>query len=92
MVLVGMPVGLAQSIGAGASMDTSAFIDTRCYNFKQSRGYIMSNRQTTKKVKKASIYRSVASSSAIETGEAVDAIERKLKAKNGKYAHLLLAD
>ncbi|WP_169579669.1 hypothetical protein [Saccharospirillum impatiens] len=52
----------------------------------------MSNRQTTKKVKKASIYRSVASSSAIETGEAVDAIERKLKAKNGKYAHLLLAD
>ena len=52
----------------------------------------MSNRQTTRKVKKASIYRAVASSSAIETGETIETIERKLKSKKGKYALFALAD
>lgn len=52
----------------------------------------MTNRKTTKKVTKSSIYRSVASSSAIESGEPVASIERKLKSKNGKYAQLALAN
>ena len=52
----------------------------------------MTNRQTTKKVTKASIYRSVASSCAIESGEPIASIERKLKSKKGKFAHLTLAD
>ncbi len=51
----------------------------------------MSLRTATKKVSKACIYRAVASSSAIETGQSVATIERKLKNKNSKFQSLSLA-
>jgi hypothetical protein len=44
-----------------------------------------------KKVTKAQIYRSVASSSAIETGKSVDSIEKQLKSNNSKHASVTLA-
>lgn len=44
-----------------------------------------------KRVTQAMIFRSVASSTAIETGESVKTIERKLKADKRKYDSLSLA-
>lgn len=49
------------------------------------------SQKTNKKVTKAQILRSVASSSAIETNASIKSIEIKLKAKDGKYSHLTLA-
>ena len=43
------------------------------------------------KVSKSMILRSVASSTAIETGQPIAVIEAKLKAGNTKFAHLTLA-
>lgn len=40
---------------------------------------------------KAAIFRSVASSTAIETGQRVDKLERLLRSGGSKYAHLKLA-
>jgi len=51
----------------------------------------MAIRKTTLKVKKAQLYRSVASSTAIETGQSVKVIERKLKSQNNKFSELALA-
>ncbi len=45
-----------------------------------------------KKVTQKMIYRAVASSTAIETGGAVDVIEKKLKANKQKYSALSLAN
>ena len=44
-----------------------------------------------KKITIAKIFRSVASSTAIETGESVKSIERKLKSAKRKYDFLSLA-
>ncbi|WP_197491401.1 hypothetical protein [Methylomonas methanica] len=52
----------------------------------------MAARKPTKKVKKARIFRAVASSSAIETGQSVQAIEQALKSNNHKFRDLELAD
>jgi hypothetical protein len=49
-------------------------------------------RKTVKKVNKARIYRAVASSSAIETGQSVRAIELAFKTNTHKYRNLALAD
>jgi hypothetical protein len=51
----------------------------------------MAVRKTTIKVKKSQLYRSVASSSAIETGQSVKIIERKLKSQKSKFSDLALA-
>ncbi|WP_156158664.1 hypothetical protein [Pseudoalteromonas rubra] len=51
----------------------------------------MSARKTTKAVTKAMIYRSVASSSAIETGESTEVIERKLEDIKRRFAKIDLA-
>jgi len=51
----------------------------------------MLKRKTTKKVAKDKIYRSVASSSAIETGESITVIEERIKAGNSKFKNLKLA-
>lgn len=51
----------------------------------------MDTRKTTKKISKTRIYRSVASSSAIETGHSIQAIESRLKSNSSKYRHLSLA-
>lgn len=40
---------------------------------------------------KAAIVRAVASSTAIETGQRIDALERQLRAASSKYSHLKLA-
>lgn len=40
---------------------------------------------------KAAIVRAVASSTAIETGQRIDQLERMLRASNGKHPHLKLA-
>lgn len=47
-------------------------------------------RKQGKKVTKAQLYRSVASSTAIETGQTVKDIEKTLKSKKSKYQHLTL--
>ncbi len=52
----------------------------------------MTVRKTVKKVNKARIYRAVASSSAIETGQSVRAIEFSLKSSTRKFRDLALAD
>jgi hypothetical protein len=52
----------------------------------------MTVQKTVKKIDKARIYRAVASSSAIETGESVRLIEAKLKSSTNKYRDLALAD
>ena len=49
-------------------------------------------RKTTKKVSKDRIYRSVASSSAIESNQSTQEIEQQLKSKTSPYCHLMLAD
>lgn len=51
----------------------------------------MATRKTTKKVDKNRLVRAVASSTAIETGESVEAIEARLKARKSKYQGLALA-
>lgn len=52
----------------------------------------MKKRQiTVVKFSKVKLLRTVASSTAIETGESVQAIEAKLKAKSGKLKGLSLA-
>lgn len=48
-------------------------------------------RKPSKKVTKAQLYRSVASSTAIETGQSVKDIEKALKFQKAKYQHLKLA-
>ncbi|WP_317929082.1 hypothetical protein [Halioxenophilus sp. WMMB6] len=48
-------------------------------------------RDKSRKVTKTMIIRSVASSTALETGEAITKIEAKLKAGSKKYQHLTLA-
>ena len=52
----------------------------------------MTARHTPKKVSKARIYRAVASSTAIETGDSIKAIEQRLKAKTSKFKDLDLAN
>lgn len=50
------------------------------------------NMNTTRKlVTKKMIYRSVASSSALETGESIKKIENKLKNQQAKYSKYTLA-
>ncbi|SHE32505.1 hypothetical protein [Vibrio gazogenes] len=44
-----------------------------------------------RKVTQKMIYRSVASSTAIETGDSIKTIEQKLKSNKKKHAHLTLA-
>jgi hypothetical protein len=48
-------------------------------------------RRPSGKPLKAAIVRAVASSTAIETGQRVDTLERLLRAGSNKYAHLKLA-
>lgn len=45
-----------------------------------------------KSPKKQAIRRAVASSTAIETGQSVKVIERKLRTRSGKYRHVSLAE
>ncbi|XOV79844.1 MAG: hypothetical protein ACFHVJ_02540 [Aestuariibacter sp.] len=49
------------------------------------------NRRKPKKITRKTLFRSVASSTAIETGESVESIERKLKRNRNKYRELALA-
>lgn len=53
----------------------------------------MTTKTTAQKIRisKSRIYRAVASSCAIETGETVASIERKLTDKNNRFSHLALA-
>ena len=51
----------------------------------------MAKVKSTKRITKSMIYRSVASSTAIETGIAVSEIERKLKNSRSKFSYLALA-
>lgn len=48
-------------------------------------------RKNRRNVTHASIRRSVASSTAIETGENIQVLESKLKRKRSKYSHITLA-
>lgn len=52
---------------------------------------ISRNRDKSRKITKTMIIRSVASSTAVETGEAITKIEAKLKAGSKKFQHLTLA-
>ncbi|MEP7702918.1 hypothetical protein [Paraglaciecola sp. 25GB23A] len=52
----------------------------------------MNKIKSTKRITKRMIYRSVASSTAIETGIAVSEIERKLKNSRSKFSYLALAN
>jgi hypothetical protein len=52
-------------------------------------GTMMSKKK--KDLLKRQIYRTVASSTAIETGESIQAIEKKLQNKNSKFKWLTLA-
>lgn len=54
-------------------------------------GLFMSKVKSIKRITKSMIYRSVASSTAIETGIAVSEIERKLKNSRSKFSYLALA-
>ena len=47
---------------------------------------------TRKMPSKKAIRRAVASSTAIETGESVESIERKLRNRSGKYRHVSIAE
>lgn len=53
---------------------------------------LRTNELTNNKLKQAYIRRSVASSTAIETGESPAAIEKKLKSGKRRFPQLLLAD
>lgn len=44
-----------------------------------------------KKLTAEALIRAIASSTAIETGQSVESIERKLKLKDSKFLHLSLA-
>lgn len=46
----------------------------------------------TVKVSKKAIHRSVASSTAIETGKSIEELERILREKKSKFRHIPLAD
>ncbi|MET1068549.1 MAG: hypothetical protein ABWY28_11135 [Pseudomonas prosekii] len=48
-------------------------------------------RRNGKKLSADALIRTIASSTAIETGQSVEEIERKLKNKSAKFAHLNLA-
>ena len=48
-------------------------------------------RRSNKKPDADTIIRAIASSTAIETGQSIDVIERKLKSRNSKFLHLALA-
>ncbi|WP_213940922.1 hypothetical protein [Pseudomonas sp. dw_612] len=48
-------------------------------------------RRNSKKMNSETLIRAIASSTAIETGQSVEVIERKLKNKTNKFAHLNLA-
>ena len=52
---------------------------------------VIMTRKKPKILLKNQIYRTVASSTAIETGEAIQEIEKKLKNKNSKFKWLTLA-
>ncbi len=52
----------------------------------------MKTKSPTKSPTQTHIRRAVASSTAIETGQPVKAIEALLKAKSSKFQHLMLAD
>jgi len=45
-----------------------------------------------KKITQSDLFRSVASSTAIETGQKIKTLETMLKAKNSKFYHLTLAN
>lgn len=47
--------------------------------------------RTQKKLTTEMLIRAVASSTAIETGQSVETIERKLKLRSSKFLHLALA-
>lgn len=51
----------------------------------------MNKKTPKKKITQEMLYRSVASSTAIETGESVQDVERKLKANKEKFRHIQLA-
>ncbi len=51
----------------------------------------MKNRNTFQETLRSRIVRAVASSTAIETGQAINKIEAKLKEKKSKFKNLLLA-
>jgi len=53
---------------------------------------LMKNKSPTKSSIQARIRRAVASSTAIETGQAVKTLESRLKAKSSKFQHLKLAN
>jgi hypothetical protein len=50
-----------------------------------------SARRTRKELTTETLIRAVASSTAIETGQSVETIERKLKLRSSKFLHLSLA-
>jgi len=53
----------------------------------------MPKRTKTRKIpSKQAIRRAVASSTAIETGQSVKTIERKLRVRSGKHRHVSLAE
>ena len=49
------------------------------------------SRRRPKKLTAEALIRAIASSTAIETGQSVESIERKLKLKDSKFLHLSLA-
>lgn len=49
------------------------------------------SRRRLKKLTAEALIRAIASSTAIETGQSVESIERKLKLKDSKFLHLSLA-
>ncbi|MCU0119841.1 hypothetical protein N8H74_16380 [Pseudomonas sp. B2M1-30] len=51
----------------------------------------MTTARRTRKLTNETLIRAIASSTAIETGQSVEAIERKLKDKTSKFSHLSLA-
>jgi len=51
----------------------------------------ISRKRNTGKISRDRIIRAVASSTAIETGEPIAVIEKKLRRKNGKFQDLTLA-
>ncbi|MFJ2488320.1 hypothetical protein [Pseudomonas sp. NPDC087639] len=48
-------------------------------------------RRTRKKITAETLIRTIASSTAIETGQSVEALEHKLKVKSSKFLHISLA-
>ena len=52
---------------------------------------MISARRTKKKLTADTLIRAIASSTAIETGQSVETIERKLKVRSSKFLNLSLA-